>query len=300
VGWYEGGAVIGIIFTEVLALSEAVRERILEKVYETLRNTVGLERTTKIQISLHVFPEEPEDRLNGNFDLRLYPDSSRGGCNGDGVFSSGFVKRVIDVVGSSMLLVALSPVFGAIALAIKLNSKGPFFFEQERVGLRGKRFVFLKFRSMYTDCDDKNHLEYMEDFISGQKGAAETERREGQPPIFKLTDDPRITPVGRFLRKTSLDELPQFINVLKGEMSLVGPRPPIPYECGLYDVWHRWRLTDVKPGITGLWQVEGRSRTTFDNMVRLDLRYIKERSLWLDIKILLKTPWAVLTCKGAY
>jgi len=192
-----------------------------------------------------------------------------------------------------LLLVALSPVLAAIALAIKLTSKGPVFFRQERVGLYGKRFTFLKFRSMYANCSERNHQEYIEAFISGQQ-------EEESPSVFKLTDDPRVTPIGSFLRKTSLDELPQFINVLKGDMSLVGPRPPIPYELGLYDVWHRGRLMVVKPGITGLWQVEGRSSTTFDNMVRLDLRYIRQWSLWLDIKILLKTPWVVLTCRGAY
>jgi lipopolysaccharide/colanic/teichoic acid biosynthesis glycosyltransferase len=113
-------------------------------------------------------------------------------------------------------------------------------------------------------------------------------------------NDPRITPVGRFIRKTSLDELPQFINVLKGEMSLVGPRPPVPYEFDLYEPWHKRRLRQVKPGITGLWQVHGRSSTTFDDMVRLDLKYVAERSLWMDIIILLKTPSAVVSCKGAY
>ena len=115
-----------------------------------------------------------------------------------------------------------------------------------------------------------------------------------------MSNDPRITPIGQFLRKTSLDELPQFFNVLKGEMSLVGPRPPIPYECELYDIWHRRRMLSVKPGITGLWQVSGRSSTTFDEMVRLDLRYINGWSLWLDIKLLLKTPLVIITGKGAY
>ncbi|MGC9976520.1 MAG: sugar transferase, partial [Syntrophales bacterium] len=120
------------------------------------------------------------------------------------------------------------------------------------------------------------------------------------PGVYKLSNDPRITPIGQFLRKTSLDELPQFINVLKGEMSLVGPRPPIPYECELYDIWHRRRLLSVKPGITGPWQVSGRSSTTFDEMVRLDLKYINGWSLWLDVKLLLKTPFVILTGKGAY
>jgi lipopolysaccharide/colanic/teichoic acid biosynthesis glycosyltransferase len=124
--------------------------------------------------------------------------------------------------------------------------------------------------------------------------------RSSQKRIYKIRDDPRVTLVGRFLRKTSVDEFPQFINVLRGDMSLVGPRPPIPYELENYDIWHRRRVLELKPGITGLWQVQGRSKTSFDEMVRLDMKYIKERSLWLDIKILLQTPFAVFAGKGAY
>jgi lipopolysaccharide/colanic/teichoic acid biosynthesis glycosyltransferase len=147
---------------------------------------------------------------------------------------------------------------------------------------------------MYTNSDPAKHKDYIRKYIGEQKNAAV------EPGVFKLKNDLRITPVGRLLRKTSLDELPQLINVLKGEMSLVGPRPPIPYECELYDIWHKRRLLSCKPGITGLWQVTGRSRTTFDEMVRLDLKYINEWSLWLDLKILLKTPKAVLSGEGAY
>jgi lipopolysaccharide/colanic/teichoic acid biosynthesis glycosyltransferase len=147
---------------------------------------------------------------------------------------------------------------------------------------------------MYTNSDHNRHKDYIKKFIS------EGEDNGNVPGVFKLSNDPRITPIGNFLRKTSLDELPQFINVLMGDMSLVGPRPPIPYECELYDIWHRRRLLSVKPGITGLWQVTGRSSTTFDEMVRLDLKYINEWSLLLDIKLLLKTPWVILTGKGAY
>jgi len=162
------------------------------------------------------------------------------------------------------------------------------------MGLNGETFTFLKFRSMYTNSDHNRHKDYIKKLI--KEGKDDTDASG----VYKLSNDPRITTLGGFLRKTSLDELPQFINVLKGEMSLVGPRPPIPYECELYDIWHRRRLLSVKPGITGLWQVTGRSRTTFDEMVRLDLKYINEWSLWLDIKILLKTPWVILTGKGAY
>jgi lipopolysaccharide/colanic/teichoic acid biosynthesis glycosyltransferase len=160
--------------------------------------------------------------------------------------------------------------------------------------MNGKTFDVLKFRSMYTNADSIKHQDYIKKYIGEQKNSAV------EPGVYKLSNDSRITPVGRLLRKCSLDELPQLINVFKGEMSLVGPRPPIPYECELYDIWHRRRLLSCKPGITGLWQVTGRSRTTFDEMVRLDLKYIDEWSLWLDLKILLKTPKAVLGGEGAY
>ena len=187
-----------------------------------------------------------------------------------------------------------APLFLIIAAAIKATSAGPVFFRQERVGLNGKTFLFYKFRSMKTNNDPLKHKEYIKKFINQQKTAAI------EPGIFKLTNDSRITRVGHFIRKTSLDELPQLINVLKGDMSLVGPRPPIPYECDLYDIWHRRRLLSARPGITGLWQVMGRSRTTFDEMVRLDLKYLREWSLLLDLKILLMTPKAVISGSGAF
>jgi lipopolysaccharide/colanic/teichoic acid biosynthesis glycosyltransferase len=150
---------------------------------------------------------------------------------------------------------------------------------------------------MYFQNDAKIHRDYVRELISGNEAHQE---QKGHSGVYKLKDDPRVTPVGRFLRKISLDELPQFFNVLKGEMSLVGPRPPIPYEVEAYDIWHRRRFLEVKPGITGLWQVEGRSKVKFDEMVRLDLKYAKTWSPWLDIKILLRTPTAVLRGDGAY
>jgi lipopolysaccharide/colanic/teichoic acid biosynthesis glycosyltransferase len=149
---------------------------------------------------------------------------------------------------------------------------------------------------MYSNNDPKIHQEYVSQLIKGQADQA----KSGQSGVYKLTNDPRVTPLGRFLRKTSLDELPQLFNVLSGEMSLVGPRPPVPYEFEQYDIWHRRRVVEVKPGITGLWQVMGRSKTTFDDMVRLDLKYVKIWSIWLDLKILLRTPMAVVSGEGAY
>ena len=247
----------------------------------------------KIRLFLNVYPEDIEENGKGNgfntiFDTEsTFPKAS--------LRQHDFIKRCIDILGAGVALAVFSPVFAAIAAAIKMTSKGPVIFRQTRIGMHGKPFTFLKFRSMYIDRDENPHIDYIRQFINGKPSQAGREKG-----VFKLTRDPRITPVGMFIRKTSLDELPQFINVLKGEMSLVGPRPPLPYECELYDTWHKRRLRQVKPGITGLWQIHGRSSTTFDDMVRLDLKYVAERSLWLDIKIMLKTPGAVASCKGAY
>jgi lipopolysaccharide/colanic/teichoic acid biosynthesis glycosyltransferase len=150
---------------------------------------------------------------------------------------------------------------------------------------------------MYFQSDPKIHRDYVRKLISAKQDHKQSDDSSG---VYKIKDDPRVTPVGRFLRNTSLDELPQFFNVLTGEMSLVGPRPPIPYEVEAYDIWHRRRFLETKPGITGLWQVEGRSRVKFDEMVRLDIKYAKTWTPWLDIKILLRTPGAVLRGDGAY
>ena len=153
---------------------------------------------------------------------------------------------------------------------------------------------------MWTGCKETDHRNYIKNLISNGSGQNQGSVGTDENILFKMANDDRITPIGKFLRKTSLDELPQFINVLKGDMSLVGPRPPIPYEREEYEIWHMKRIIKMKPGITGLWQVEGRSSCSFDDMVRLDLTYIKNWSIWLDIKIILKTPWAVISGKGAY
>jgi lipopolysaccharide/colanic/teichoic acid biosynthesis glycosyltransferase len=200
------------------------------------------------------------------------------------------MKRLMDVVGSILAIIAFSPALAAIALAIKLTSKGPVLFKQRRVGQHGKSFVFLKFRSMVVNNDASAHKEYVTKLIGGR---AERKPAEGTQGLYKMTNDPRVTKIGAFLRRTSLDELPQFFNVLTGEMSLVGPRPAIAYEVEAYETWHRNRVLEAKPGITGLWQVHGRSRVQFDDMVRLDLRYAKSWSPWMDVKILLRTPGAM-------
>lgn len=208
-----------------------------------------------------------------------------------------FVKRAMDIVGALIALVLLSPLMLGTAIAVALTSPGPIIFRQVRLGKGGVPFMFYKFRSMRADADDRIHREYVANLIEGN--LEEINQGDGERPLYKMTADPRITPVGRIIRKTSLDELPQLFNVLKGDMSLVGPRPPLPYEAEKYQSWHLRRVLEVRPGITGLWQVEGRSTTSFDDMVRLDLRYIRQRSLWLDLKILLKTIKVVLRRDGA-
>jgi exopolysaccharide biosynthesis polyprenyl glycosylphosphotransferase len=213
---------------------------------------------------------------------------------------SGFqttLKRIMDILGSVVGLILFSPLMLMTAITVKMTSAGPIIFKQSRFGKKGVRFSFYKFRSMYWDTDDKIHREYVTNLIKGENEKINQGDEDG--PIFKMKSDPRVTPVGKIIRKTSIDELPQFLNVLKGEMSLVGPRPPLPYEVEKYEPWHLRRVLQVKPGITGLWQVDGRSTTSFDDMVRLDLRYVRNWSLWLDIKILLKTVRAVIRPKGA-
>jgi len=297
IGWYKESAILGVIFAEVNIEGEClVTETLRTKIETMLAKHLGRGKAAKIAISLHVFPESWDRNQSGWVaDTKLYPDIDRRTARKRLSLVS---KRVMDVLGSGALLLALSPLLAAIAAIIKLTSKGPVIFEQERLGQFGNRFKCLKFRTMFTNNDPKIHQEYIQQFIAGKE---ECGNNTGfQQPVYKIMNDPRVTPIGGFLRKTSLDELPQFWNVLRGEMSLVGPRPPVPYEFEIYDIWHRRRVLDVKPGVTGLWQVSGRSRTRFDEMVRLDLRYCRTWSLWLDLKILISTPRAVFTGDGAY
>jgi exopolysaccharide biosynthesis polyprenyl glycosylphosphotransferase len=195
------------------------------------------------------------------------------------------LKRGLDIILASAALLVFSPVFIFISIAIKLDSKGPVFFKQERIGKWGKSFYCYKFRSMYRDAEIRK--------------AELMAVNEADEIVFKMKDDPRITRVGRFIRKASIDELPQLLNVIKGEMSLVGPRPPVPIEVVQYEFETMFRL-DAVPGITGLQQVSGRSDLSFKRWVELDLQYIAEQSLMKDIEILLKTIPAVLSGKGAY
>lgn len=204
------------------------------------------------------------------------------------------IKRAIDFVGAVFGLIVLSPLFALVALAIKSDSRGPVLFCQERLGRHGRPFTFYKFRTMEHGNDPSIHKQYVTSLIQG-----ESEELKGQTGAYKIEADPRVTRVGHYLRRTSIDELPQLINVVLGDMSLVGPRPPIGYEVELYGARERRRL-DVMPGITGLWQVSGRSQKTYQEMVDLDLRYIDEWSVVLDMKILVRTVSVVLGRKGAW
>ena len=297
IGWYKEGEILGIIFTEVGSdAKNIITETLRAKISASLHDNLGSARATKVAMSLHVFPEDWDREGSGwEADAKLYPDLQPQVGRKKVALA---MKRAIDVLGSGTLLLLMSPVLATIALIIMLSSEGPVLFEQERLGQFGEKFKCLKFRTMLLNCDPKIHQEYIQQFIAGKE--AQQQQASAAPTVYKITNDPRVTPIGRFLRKTSLDELPQFWNVLRGEMSLVGPRPPVRYEFEIYDIWHRRRVFEVKPGVTGLWQVSGRSRTKFDEMVRLDLRYCQSWSLWLDVKILLATPWAVFSGDGAY
>lgn len=294
-GWYKAGSVVGVIFTEIgSAEDNSIVQALSAKLTEALYDVLSIGEINEIRLSFHIFPEDwdeegPEAPVTATLQMEMAREINRKKV-------SLSIKRLIDIVGSLAGLIVCLPVFLVIAAAIKLTSRGPILFRQARLGQYGRKFTFLKFRSMYANNDPRIHQDFVTRFIVGTAG---TETAGDHQKIYKLTADPRITRVGRFLRSTSLDELPQFLNVLLGDMSLVGPRPPVTYEYERYDLWHKQRLFAVKPGITGMWQVDGRSRVKFDEMVRLDIRYARSWSLWLDVKILLKTPRAVVSGSGA-
>jgi exopolysaccharide biosynthesis polyprenyl glycosylphosphotransferase len=292
-GWFTRGSLLGVIVPEIEANDSSVMFDIESRVQMALAR--GLDAETRedflVRVHQHALPtpttsntRQEEDRL-----LRSLHRSK-------GARVRSGLKRVLDIAGSALLLVLLSPVFLLIAVLVKWKSPGPVFFRQSRVGEHGRSFTMLKFRTMRVNTDNAIHKEFVSHLINGSSPAGGD---SGKDAPFKIVNDPRVTSIGRLLRKTSLDELPQFWNVLRGDMSLVGPRPPLAYEVEQYKPWHYRRVLEAKPGITGLWQVNGRSRTSFDDMVRLDLRYAKNPSAWADIKILLATPRAVISGKGA-
>jgi lipopolysaccharide/colanic/teichoic acid biosynthesis glycosyltransferase len=296
VGWYKDRTTIGVMFTGLACNDKnSILGVILSKVSSTLRDQLTPDQFNQVSISFHFFPDDWDHDSPGRpSNPSLYPDLLSADKNRT---SQLRIKQIVDVVGSTSILMLCTPLLLIIALAIKTSSKGPVLFRQQRVGRYGKNFTFLKFRSMRTNNDDSVHKEYATKLIAGAT-EGEVSNRSGES-IFKLTNDTRVTRVGKFLRRTSLDELPQLVNVLKGDMSLVGPRPAISYEVAAYQTWHRRRVLEVKPGITGLWQVTGRSSVKFDEMVRLDLRYATSWSPWLDFKILMRTPRAVIGGAGA-
>jgi lipopolysaccharide/colanic/teichoic acid biosynthesis glycosyltransferase len=296
-GWHTENRVLGVVFSEVgMADKESVLAALRARITGALRSTLKPEQLDRLEIALHYFPETGNDGgQEAPPGTPLYPDLTE---RDEARRVSRVLKRVLDVVGSVIGLVLFSPLFLAIAVAIKSSSPGPVFFRQRRIGQHGVPFTFLKFRSMHASNDPQPHRDFVTGFIAGHTPAS-AGNANGRV-VYKITRDPRVTRVGRLLRKTSFDELPQLLNVLKGEMSLVGPRPPIPYELEAYQTWHRRRFLEAQPGITGLWQVSGWTRLRFDDMVRLDLRYAEHWSIWLDVKILLRTPRVVLSGEGAY
>jgi len=287
----------------------------------TLDQVSNIVQTYDVRVALVALPLQAHERLVGtcrtlqdlsvhvhvipDFFALSFPSATLDGFGGIPVIDLGrpgiygwlrVYKRVFDTAVASLILALLSPLFFLIALLIKLESPGPVIYKQQRIGENGQPFSFLKFRSMRAGADAKAHQAHVARLIEQNLNPEDLE--ESGPGSLKMEDDPRITRVGKFIRKTSLDELPQFINVIEGDMSLVGPRPPIPYEVELYQEWHKRRF-EALPGITGWWQVKGRNRVSFDEMIRMDIHYIENMSLWLDIKILLMTPWAAISGKGA-
>jgi lipopolysaccharide/colanic/teichoic acid biosynthesis glycosyltransferase len=201
-------------------------------------------------------------------------------------------KRALDVVAASLLIVLSSPVWLVAAALISLASPGPILFRQERIGVGGRPFACLKFRTMQHGVSDEAHRSLISRMLNPEPDV------DPDDAPYKLADDARVVPATRWLRKLSLDELPQLINVLRGEMSVVGPRPPLPYEVDKYAAWQLERLS-VKPGITGLWQVSGRNRLSYKEMCALDIQYVRSWSLWLDLRIMASTPWVMFVDHGA-
>ncbi len=297
IGWYHDGSALGVLFTGLSAGERGpILEKIAGRVKSKLERDFAPDQWQQVRFSFHFFPDD--------WDLSNLDDPGNPSLNVDATVAAKrkriplAFKRLIDIVFSSVVLIVCLPLFLWIALAIKASSKGPVFFRQRRIGQYGKQFVFLKFRSMYENNEVLVHKNFVTELFAHT--TLEKPLRDERNELYKTQNDNRFTRVGRFLRRTSMDELPQLLNVLKGEMSLVGPRPAIPYEVEIYQTWHRRRVLTAKPGITGIWQVAERSRVKFDEMVRMDLRYAMAWSPWLDLKILLLTPFAVFRGSGAF
>jgi exopolysaccharide biosynthesis polyprenyl glycosylphosphotransferase len=291
-GWFERGSTLGLIVPEINVNDSGFVLDLESRVQMALARRLDAEMRDDFTIQLHRHALAHPATSN----KRESADSLLSGLHlSTAARVRAGLKRLLDIIASALLLLLTSPVFVLVAALMKLKSPGPVFFRQSRVGEQGRAFMMLKFRTMHVNNDASMHKQFVSQMI---KGVAPT-GGGSKDTAFKILNDPRVTPIGRVLRQTSLDELPQLWNVLRGDMSLVGPRPPLQYEVEQYKPWHYRRVLEAKPGITGLWQVSGRSRTTFDDMVRLDLRYAKNPSAWADIKILLATPRAVISGKGA-
>ena len=294
-GWFEAERTIGLIVPEINSQDvTSIRASLKTTFDDAVARHTGRDVSPDFFLTIRTYPESYSsvEALHELADPVLYPDLFVGRRMKPGLH---FMKRCMDVVLSGLMLILLLPAFALIASVVKVTSSGSVLFRQVRVGHLMQPFTMYKFRTMYEAADHQVHHDYVSWFIT----ASDQVQTEEKSSVFKMTSDSRITPIGSLLRRTSLDELPQLWNVLVGDMSLVGPRPPLPYEVQQYKPWHRGRVLHAKPGITGLWQVVGRSRTTFDEMVRLDLRYARTMSLWGDIKIILATPIAMITGKGA-
>ncbi len=291
VGWQQQDKVAGAILTEfgdqdVVNALDSIRTRLSGE----LRKMLPDSQQNALRVTFHVFPDQWDvGTRDFAMDLALYPDIAAN----ENKAVSRVTKRALDVTCSMAALIMLFPIIVVIALAVRLTSKGPAFFRQERIGRFGKPFNMYKFRSMTCHAPSESHEKFVQEFISGKMTSP------SEAGIYKLTNDPRVTPLGDFLRRTSLDEIPQFFNILRGDMSLVGPRPPLLYELRAYDAWHRRRLLEAKPGLTGLWQVSARSRSSFNEMVRLDLRYARMQSVWLDLSLLFRTARVIFSDQGA-
>jgi lipopolysaccharide/colanic/teichoic acid biosynthesis glycosyltransferase len=282
VGWFNDLAIAGVIFTEFGKCDpiEAVAS-IQTKIVSTLNRLWRPDQQDMPDVKMQFFPEDsiPGEHVP-KVDLTFYPELDIQNAQTQ---SRARLKRGLDLIGSSLAILFLFPVFTAVAAIIRLSSPGPALYRQNRVGQFGIDFTMYKFRTMEWNAETGIHEQFVKQYIGGRTNPEEN------AGIYKLCRDPRVTRLGKFLRRTSLDELPQFLNVLQGSMSLVGPRPPLRYELDVYEPWHRRRILDSKPGLTGLWQVNGRNRTRFDEMVHLDLRYGKTQSLLLDLSLLIKT-----------
>lgn len=293
IGWFEQGQAIGVILPDIESPAPALADALDARIRRQLARRLDAATLDNLITRFHFYPELEGVEQQAERAVDPRPVSVRPPSRW--AFLQDAIKRTVDIACSATLLILLAPLLLAVAFLVKLKSPGPVFFRQVRVGRMMKPFTMLKFRTMRVNSDHAIHHEFVSNFIKSKANGTEA----GADTVFKLTADPRVTPIGSILRKTSIDELPQLLNVLRGDMSLVGPRPPLQYEVDQYERWHCRRVLEAKPGLTGLWQVSGRSRTTFDEMVRLDLRYARSRSLWTDVKILLATPAAVIAGKGA-